>query len=172
MNLKEKIRVVPDFPQPGISFKDITTLLKDGRAFRQAVRDLADRVRDRGVELVVGVESRGFLIGAPLAYELGVGVVVIRKPGKLPGPTVRVDYEKEYGPDALELHRDAIEPGQRVLLVDDLLATGGTIGAAARLVRELEGEIVAFAFLVELTFLNGRARLGGRPVVSLVTYDR
>lgn len=170
-DLKAKIRVIPDFPQPGVSFKDITTLLQDGPAFREAVKSLAQRVRGHEADLVVGVESRGFLIGAPVAYELGIGVAVIRKPGKLPGETVRVTYEKEYGPDVLELRRDAITAGQRILLIDDLLATGGTMSAAAELVRRLGGEIAGFGFLAELTFLNGRERLGGFPVVSLIRYD-
>lgn len=171
MDLKRMIRVIPDFPQPGISFKDITTVLKDPQGLRQTVQTMADHFRDRDVDLIVGVESRGFLIGAPLAYELGTGFVLVRKPGKLPAATLRVDYEKEYGTDALEIHKDAVQPGQRVLLVDDLLATGGTIAAAAELVEQLGGEIVGFAFMIELAGLQGRARLGDREIFTLVRYD-
>lgn len=171
MDLKRMIRVIPDFPQPGISFKDITTVLKDPEGLRYTVKTMADHFRDRGVDLIVGVESRGFLIGAPLAYELGTGFVLVRKPGKLPAATLRVDYEKEYGTDALEIHKDAVQPGQRVLLVDDLLATGGTIAAAAELVERLGGQIVGFAFMIELAGLKGRERLGDREVFTLVRYD-
>lgn len=171
MDLRSMIREIPDFPKPGINFKDVTTLLKDGAALRHSVKAMADRFRDHDVELVVGVESRGFLFGAPLAYELGTGFVLVRKPGKLPGPVTRVEYALEYGTDALEIHTDAINPGQRVLIVDDLLATGGTVGATVELVRRLEGEIAGLAFLVELTFLKGRERLAGYDVLSLVTYD-
>lgn len=171
MNLKRMIRVIPDFPQAGISFKDITTVLKDPDGLRFSVQEMARHFRNRGVDLIVGVESRGFLIGAPLAYEMGTGFVLVRKPGKLPAESLRVEYEKEYGTDALEIHRDAVEPGQRILLVDDLLATGGTIGAAAQLVEQLGGEIVGFAFMVELAGLNGRERLGDREVFTLVRYN-
>ncbi|MBE3577075.1 MAG: adenine phosphoribosyltransferase [Limnochordales bacterium] len=169
--LKAKIREVADFPTPGVSFKDITTLLKDAEAFRFTVKTLADRYRADRPDLVVGIESRGFLLGAPIAYELGCGIVVVRKPGKLPAERVRVEYELEYGKDALEVHRDAIQPGQRVLLVDDLLATGGTSWAAAELVKRLGGEIVGFAFLIELAYLRGRQRLTGYRVEALVTYE-
>lgn len=169
--LKAKIREVADFPTPGVSFKDVTTLLKDAEAFRFAVKALADRYRNDRPDLVVGIESRGFLLGAPIAYELGSGIVVVRKPGKLPAERVRVEYELEYGKDALEVHTDAIQPGQRVLLADDLLATGGTSWAAAELVKRLGGEIVGFAFLIELAYLGGRQRLAGYPVEALVTYE-
>lgn len=169
--LKAKIREVPDFPTPGVSFKDITTLLKDPQAFHYAVATLADRYRSARPEVVVGIESRGFLLGAPIAYELGCGIVVVRKPGKLPAERVRVDYQLEYGQDALEVHKDAILPGQRVLLVDDLLATGGTSWAAAELVRKLGGEILGFAFLIELAYLSGRRRLEGFRVEALITYE-
>lgn len=169
--LKAKIREVPDFPTPGVSFKDITTLLKDPQAFHYAVATLADRYRSVHPEVVVGIESRGFLLGAPIAYELGCGIVVVRKPGKLPAERVRVDYQLEYGQDALEVHKDAILPGQRVLLVDDLLATGGTSWAAAELVRKLGGEILGFAFLIELAYLSGRRRLEGFRVEALITYE-
>jgi len=176
LDLKALIREIPDFPRPGVNFKDITTAMKHPEALRYIVQSMADHFRDRGVEMVVGVESRGFIFGAPLAYELGTGFVLVRKPGKLPAERIRVDYQLEYGMDALEIHRDALRPGQRVLLVDDLLATGGTISAAARLVQELQGRIVGFAFLIELAFLRGRERLaqfgiGPQDVLALVRYE-
>ncbi|MFS8533739.1 MAG: adenine phosphoribosyltransferase [Limnochordales bacterium] len=174
MDLRSLIREVPDFPKPGVNFKDITPLLTNGEALRYAVQRMADHYRDRKPELVVGVESRGFTVGAPLAYELGVGFVLIRKSNKLPAEKIRVEYELEYGKDALEIHVDAIRPGQRVLIVDDLLATGGTMEAAARLVEQLKGQIVGFAFLIELAFLKGRERLrklGNYEILSLVTYE-
>lgn len=171
MDLKSLIRIVPDFPEPGISFKDITTLLKDGQALREVVRGMADAFRNDGVDVVAGVESRGFIFGSPVAYELGVGFVVVRKPGKLPSDKYHVDYALEYGTDSLEMHKDAIKPGQRVLMVDDLLATGGTISAAADLVRLAGGEIVGYAFVIELAYLGGRRRLDGAKVHSLVVYD-
>ncbi|HEY8418571.1 MAG TPA: adenine phosphoribosyltransferase [Limnochordales bacterium] len=171
MDLRSLIREVPDFPKPGINFKDITTLLTNGEALRYVIKRMADHFRDKRPERIVGVESRGFLLGAPLAYELGVGFVLIRKPNKLPAAKIRVEYELEYGSDALEIHVDAIQPGQRVLIVDDLLATGGTMQAAARLVEQLQGQIIGYAFLIELAFLNGRRRLGDYEILSLVTYD-
>ncbi len=145
-------------------------MLKDPEALRYTVRTMADYYRDKRIEMVVGVESRGFLFGAPLAYELEAGFALVRKPGKLPAETVRVDYQLEYGTDALEIHKDAINPGQRVLVVDDLLATGGTIGAAAKLVEMLRGEIVGLAFVIELAFLGGRQKLSKYDIFSLVTY--
>ena len=141
------IREVLDFPKEGVSFKDITTVIRDGQALRYCIRTMADYFRPKTPEIVVGVESRGFLLGAPLAYELGVGFV-LRKPGKLPAATERIQYQLEYGTDALEIHRDSFSPGTRVLMVDDLLATGGTIKAAAELVERLQGEIVGFSFLL------------------------
>ncbi|MBO2520652.1 MAG: adenine phosphoribosyltransferase [Firmicutes bacterium] len=170
-DLKALIREIPDFPKPGIGFKDITTVLKDAGAFRQTVQLMADPFRDDKVDAVVGVESRGFILGAPIAYELGCGFVLVRKAGKLPSDTISTTYQLEYGTDTLEIHTDAISPGQRVLIVDDLLATGGTISAAADLVRKLSGEIVGFSFFVELKFLKGRERLKGYRVHSLVVYD-
>jgi len=172
MDLKSKIRVIEDFPQKGISFKDITTLLNDGEAFHEVISRMADYCRGRNVEAVVGVESRGFLFGAPLAYELGLGFTLIRKPGKLPAETLKVEYDLEYGKDALEIHTDAIAPGQRVVIVDDLLATGGTISAAAQLVERVGGEIAGFLFVIELESLGGRKKLEGYDVFSLVKYDR
>lgn len=170
MNLKEHIRVIPDFPQPGIRFKDITTLLNNGPAYKEVIDTLAERYRDKGIELVAGPEARGFVIGAPLAYALGVGFVPIRKSGKLPGETVEAGYDLEYGKDKLAVHKDALRPGQRVLIADDLLATGGTISTTLNLIRQLGGEIVGAAFLIELTYLNGRDKLPGIEVVSLAQY--
>lgn len=171
MELKSLIREVPDFPKPGINFKDITTLLQNGPAFGQAIDTMARHFQDRRPELIVGAESRGFLLGAPLAYEMGCGFVLVRKPGKLPAAVERVTYDLEYGQDTLEIHRDAIIPGQRVLIVDDLLATGGTISATVELVRKLGGNIVGCAFLIELDFLNGRERLTDIEVLSLIHYS-
>src|SRR5436305_15080105 len=159
IDLTTKIREVPDFPIKGILFRDITTLLQDGEAFRAAIDELAARVADLEVDVVVGMESRGFIFAAPLAYKLGVGFVPVRKLGKLPCETVRVEYDLEYGSNTLEMHRDAIRPGQRVLIVDDLLATGGTVGATIKLVEELGGQVVGAAFLIELTDLGGRAQM-------------
>lgn len=171
MDLKEKIRVIPDFPKPGISFKDITTLLKDAEALRETVKRLADHFRDHGVEMIVGVESRGFILGAPLACEMGLGFTLIRKPKKLPGSVVAVEYNLEYGTDSLEIHTDAFPPGTKVLVVDDLLATGGTIEAAIELIHKLGGEIAGLAFLIELSYLGGRAKLADYDIFSLVGYD-
>lgn len=163
--------MVPDFPKPGISFKDITTLLNDPEALRYTVDTMADHFREQKVDMIIGVESRGFILGAPLAYAMGLGFTLIRKPGKLPGEVLRVEYDLEYGTDALEIHQDAFSPGARVVVVDDLLATGGTIRAAADLVEKLGGQIAGFAFLIELAFLGGRSKLGTADVLTLVTYD-
>lgn len=171
MDLKSLIREVPDFPKPGISFKDITTLLKNGEALRHVTDQFAAHFQSANPDVVVGAESRGFLFGAPLAYKLGTGFVLVRKPGKLPAATEKVSYDLEYGQDSLEIHADAIKPGQKVLIVDDLLATGGTISATAELVKRLGGEIVGFAFIIELDFLKGRDKLAGYDVLSLVHYD-
>src|SRR5437879_4441652 len=159
IDLASTVRVIPDFPVKGIPLRDITTLLQDPHAFRSAIDALHERVRDLNIDLVVGMESRGFIFAAPLAYLLGVGLVPVRKLGKLPGDTLSVEYELEYGSNTLEIHRDAIGPGQRVLIVDDLLATGGTVLATVDLVRQLGGEIAGAAFLIELEDLGGRARL-------------
>jgi adenine phosphoribosyltransferase len=171
------VRDVPDFPKPGITFKDITPLLADAAGFALAIDSLATKVRSLGVKAVVGIESRGFIIGAPVARALGTGFVPVRKPGKLPARTHRVDYALEYGSDALEMHHDAMAPhghGVAVLIVDDVLATGGTAKATAELVRSAGGVVAGFAFLLELSFLNGRTRLGhgaaAPPVVSLLAY--
>jgi adenine phosphoribosyltransferase len=168
--LKTKIRHIPDFPKPGILFYDITTLLNDQQGFRDAIDALASPYRDRGVEQVVGIESRGFILGAAVATALGAGFVPIRKPGKLPSRTYREEYALEYGTDGLEIHEDAVRSGQRVLLVDDVLATGGTARAASGLVRRIGGELVGLSFLIELNFLNGRGKLVGEDVYSVLQY--
>lgn len=170
MDLEKYIRTIEDFPKEGISFKDVTTLLKEGDAFKYAVKSIADKLRDLQVDLIVGPEARGFIFGAPVAYELGVGFVPVRKPGKLPAETVRYEYELEYGMDALEIHKDSIKKGARVALVDDLLATGGTILSAVKLVEQLGGEVVHVGFLIELEFLNGRDNLKGYDVSSIIKY--
>ena len=169
-DLLSKIRDIPDFPKPGIQFKDITTLLKDGPSFKAAIDGLLAQIGDRKVDAVVGMESRGFIFGAPVAYAFGVGFVPVRKLGKLPADVVSVEYDLEYGSATLEMHKDAIAPGARVLIVDDLLATGGTVAGTIELVKQLQGEIVALAFLIELTFLKGRERLQGHDIVTLVRY--
>ena len=171
IDLRQLIRSVPDFPKPGIVFRDITPLLADPAGLDQAVAQLADPYRDRKVDLVAAVESRGFIFGAAVARQLGAGFVPIRKPGKLPAATTKASYQLEYGSDTIEIHTDAISPGQRVLLLDDLLATGGTMAAACQLVQGLGGEIVGIAFLIELAFLNGRAKLTDYEILSLITYD-
>lgn len=171
MDLRALIREVPDFPKPGVNFKDVTTVLTDGQALRYVIKRMVDHFGPHRPDRIVGVESRGFLLGAPLAYELGVGFVLVRKAGKLPAEKISVEYELEYGRDSLEMHVDSIEPGQRVVVVDDLLATGGTMAATAELVERLKGEIIGFGFLIELTYLGGRSRLGDYDILSLVQYD-
>jgi adenine phosphoribosyltransferase len=166
-----KIRTVPDFPKKGIMFRDITTLIGDKDAFHRSVDLLADRYGNRGVDKIVSVESRGFIFGAPLAYVLKAGFVPVRKPGKLPAAVTRQEYSLEYGTDAIEMHTDAITRGENVLLLDDLLATGGTIRAAADLVRRAGGNIVGLAFLIELSFLHGRDKLKEFDVYSILQYD-
>jgi adenine phosphoribosyltransferase len=169
-DLRAKIREVPDFPKPGILFYDITTLLKDADAFREAIQLLTEPYQDQRVDIVVGMESRGFIFSAPMAYQLHAGLVPVRKLGKLPAETVSVEYALEYGTNTLEVHKDAIAPGQRVLIVDDLLATGGTVHGTIELVQRLEGEVVGLAFLVELLFLKGRERLKGHDIHSVIQY--
>lgn len=171
MDLKSKIRVVLDFPKPGISFKDITTLLKDREAYVYTIDSLVAFCKDKGAELIVGPEARGFVLGAPVAYALKVGFVPVRKPGKLPAETVRYEYGLEYGSDVLEIHKDAIQPGQKVVVVDDLLATGGTALAAVKLVEKIGGIVTGVAFVIELSYLNGRKTLEGYDVYSVITYD-
>ena len=169
--LRAKIRDIKDFPTEGILFKDITTLLKDGPAFRSVIDALAKRYTTSGVDIVVGIESRGFIFAGALAHQLGSGFVPVRKLGKLPAKTVEVEYELEYGRSALAIHEDAIERGQRVLIADDVLATGGTMAATIRLVEQLGGKVVGVAFLLELAFLKGRQKLGAYPIDSLIVYD-
>ena len=171
MDLYDVVRIIPDFPKPGVSFKDITTLLKNGKALRYVIDQMAEHFQNSDIDVILGVESRGFLFGAPLAYKMGTGFVLVRKPGKLPAHTLKASYELEYGQDTLEIHEDAVQPGQRVLLVDDLLATGGTMAATAKLVRDLKGEIAGYAFVVELTYLNGRDKLGDHEILSMLKYD-
>lgn len=171
MNLKEYIRNIPNFPKPGILFRDITPLLSDAQAFRHSIRQFASHFSDVKPTAILAAESRGFIFGAPLALELGVSFVPIRKPGKLPFETHRFQYDLEYGSDSLEMHIDALPAGSRVLLIDDLLATGGTIEACKRLAEQSGAEVVGCGFLVELTFLNGRSRLKDCEIVSLIQYD-
>ena len=171
MDLKEKIRVIEDFPKEGISFKDITTLIGDGEAFKYSIDKIVEHLKDKNVDLIVGPEARGFIFGVPVAYALGVGFVPVRKKGKLPAETVSVDYGLEYGNDTLEIHKDAIKKGQKVAIVDDLLATGGTIEAVAKLVESVGGEVVSLDFAIELTELNGRDKLKGYDVLSLTEYE-
>jgi len=170
-DLRSAIRTVPNFPKPGIMFRDITTLLKDPRCLAQCVDLLAAHYGAQNIDIVAGVESRGFILGPALACRIGAGFVPIRKPGKLPAPTSRQEYTLEYGTDAIEIHTDAVARGSRVLLHDDLLATGGTIVAAQQLVEGLGGIVVGLSFLIELTFLNARKRLPGVEIFSLVRYD-
>ena len=169
-SLRAKIREVPDFPKPGILFYDITTLIREPAAFREAIDLMTEPYRDAEIDVVVGMESRGFIFSAPMALDLGAGFVPVRKLGKLPAETISVEYELEYGTNTLEVHRDAIAPGQRVLIVDDLLATGGTVLGTIDLVQQLKGEVVGLSFLVELAFLKGRDRLDGHRIHSVVSY--
>jgi adenine phosphoribosyltransferase len=169
-DLRARIREIPDFPKPGILFYDITTLLKDAAAFKEAIDLMLAPFADERIDVVVGMESRGFIFSAPMAYRLGAGLVPVRKLGKLPAEVLQVEYALEYGSNTLEIHRDAIQPGQRVLVVDDLLATGGTVKGTIELVERLQGTIVGLAFLVELAALAGRERLGGYRVSSIITY--
>ena len=171
MDLKEKIRVIEGFPKEGISFKDITTLVADGEAFKESIDRIAEHLRDKNVDVILGPEARGFIFGVPVAYALGVGFVPVRKKGKLPAETVSVDYSLEYGVDVLEIHKDAIKKGQKVAIVDDLLATGGTVDAVAKLVEKVGAEVVALDFAIELTELKGRDKLEGYEIMSLVQYD-
>jgi adenine phosphoribosyltransferase len=169
-DLRAKIREIPDFPKPGILFYDITTLLKDPGAYRDAIDLMIAPHRDSGIDLVVGMESRGFIFSSPIAYQLHAGLIPVRKLGKLPAETVSVEYALEYGSNTLEIHKDAIRPGQKVLIVDDLLATGGTVRGTIELVERLQGQIVGLAFLVELLALKGRERLQGFNTTSVIQY--
>jgi adenine phosphoribosyltransferase len=172
LDIKSKIRVIEDFPEKGISFKDITTLIKDGEAFQEVVNRIVDDLKGREVDYIAGPEARGFLLGAAVAYALGIGFIPIRKPGKLPAETVKHEYELEYGNNTLEIHFDAIEKGKKVAIVDDLLATGGTVLSAVKLIESIGGEVVALEFLIELEFLKGRDKLSNYHTNSLVKYDR
>ena len=171
MDLKDKIRVIEGFPKEGISFKDVTTLLNDKEGLKYAIDQFVNHLKDKSIDVVVGPEARGFLFGVPVAYALGVGFVPVRKKGKLPYDTISVEYDLEYGSDILEIHKDAIKKGQRVAIIDDLLATGGTIASVAKLVEQVGGEVVALDFVIELTELKGRDKLEGYDVKSLVQYD-
>ena len=170
MDLAKTIRSIPDFPVEGILFRDISTLTRDPDAFQEAIDALIDHYADKDIDLVVGIESRGFVFGAPMAYEMGAGFVMVRKPGKLPAEAISASYTLEYGTNTLEMHTDSIQPGQRVLLVDDLIATGGSAKAAAELIEQLGGKIVGIAFLIELTDLNGAEKLKDYEIFSLIQY--
>ncbi|MBZ2174403.1 adenine phosphoribosyltransferase [Schnuerera sp. xch1] len=172
MDLKSKIRVIEDFPEKGVSFKDITTLIKDNNAFVEAVNLLAKDLKDKDIDYIAGPEARGFLFGATVAYALGVGFIPVRKPGKLPADVVSYEYELEYGSNTLEIHKDAIGRGKRVAIVDDLLATGGTVMSTAKLIESAGGEVVAMEFLIELESLKGREKLKDYYINSLVKYER
>ncbi len=169
-DIQKLIRDIPDFPKPGIMFKDITPLLVNGPAFHKAIDMMAEHYKHQHIDQVVCVEARGFILGAPLAYKLGAGIVPVRKPGKLPHDTFQATYELEYGTDTLEIHKDAIPVGGRVLIADDVLATGGTVGGVLKLIEQLQGTVVGIAFLIELGFLKGREKIKGHDVFSLIRY--
>lgn len=171
MNLQNNIRIIDGFPKKGISFKDITTLLQDKDSFKYVVDKMAEYLKDKNIDLVVGPEARGFLFGAPIAYAISAGFIPVRKQGKLPYDTLSIEYELEYGSDILEIHKDAIKKGDRVALVDDLLATGGTTSSVVKLIEQAGGEIVTIDFVIELTDLKGREKLKGYDVLSLIKYD-
>jgi adenine phosphoribosyltransferase len=171
MNLKDKIRNVPDFPKKGIIFFDITTLIRDGEALKFSVDAMTDRYKGKKIDAIMGAESRGFIFGAAMAYKLGVGFIPVRKPGKLPYKTCQVSYDLEYGSSSLEMHTDAINKGDNILVVDDLIATGGTAKAMSQIIEKMGGKVVGFSFLVELSFLNPRKILKGYDVQALVEYD-
>ena len=171
MNLKERIRVIDNFPKEGISFKDITTLIADGEGLKEAIDKIVEHLKDKNIDLIVGPEARGFIFGVPVAYALGIGFIPVRKPGKLPGEVISVNYGLEYGEDELQIHKDAIKPGQRVAIVDDLLATGGTVEGVAKLIEQAGGKVASLDFVIELTELNGKGKLKGYDVLSLVKYD-
>lgn len=170
MDLKQYVTTVPDWPKPGIQFKDITTLMDNGEAYRYATDQIVAYAREKAIDLVVGPEARGFIIGCPVAYSLGVGFAPVRKEGKLPRETVKAEYGLEYGKDVLTIHKDAIKPGQRVLITDDLLATGGTIDATIRLVEQLGGVVAGIAFLIELSYLEGRNKLDNYDILTLMEF--
>ncbi|WP_409270775.1 adenine phosphoribosyltransferase [Neobacillus sp. SCS-31] len=170
MDLKQFVTIVPDWPKPGINFKDITTLMDNGEAYKYATDQIVEYAREKKIDLVVGPEARGFIIGCPVAYSLEVGFAPVRKEGKLPRETIKMSYGLEYGKDVLTIHKDAIKPGQRVLITDDLLATGGTIEATIKLVEELGGVVAGIAFLIELTYLEGRKKLEGYDLLTLMKF--
>lgn len=170
MDYKEFVALVPDWPKEGVDFKDITPLMNDGKAFRSSVNEIVEFAKEKEIDLVVGPEARGFIVGCPVSYALEVGFVPVRKEGKLPREVIKVNYGLEYGENVLTIHKDAVKPGQRVLITDDLLATGGTIEATIKLVEELGGIVVGCAFLIELSYLNGKEKLEGYDVLSLMTY--
>jgi adenine phosphoribosyltransferase len=170
MDLRQFVTIVPDWPKPGIKFKDITPLMNDGEAYKYATDQIVEYARQQNIDVVVGPEARGFIIGCPVAYSLGVGFAPVRKEGKLPRETIKVSYGLEYGKDVLTIHKDAIKPGQRVLITDDLLATGGTIEATIKLVEDLGGIVAGIAFLIELTYLEGRDKLNGYNVLTLMDF--
>jgi adenine phosphoribosyltransferase len=170
-DIKKSIRNIPDFPRKGIGFKDITTLLKDGDLFAEAIDYMYDHYRDKKIDLITAIESRGFIFGAALAYKLNIGFIPIRKAGKLPGETISESYQLEYGTDSLEIHKDAIKPGNKVLLVDDLLATGGSAKAACNMIERLNGIITGIVFLIELSFLHGREKLKKYDIHALINFD-
>ena len=171
MELKDSIRIIENFPKDGISFKDITTLLQDGNVLKYTIDGMVAYLKDKHVDVIVGPEARGFLFGVPVAYALGAGFVPVRKPGKLPYETIEIEYELEYGTDKLEIHKDAIKPGQKVAIVDDLLATGGTVAAVTKLIEQMGGIVVSLNFVIELTKLNGKGKLQDYDIMSLVKYD-
>ncbi|MBU3158614.1 adenine phosphoribosyltransferase [Clostridium frigoris] len=171
MELKNSIRVIENFPKKGISFKDITTILQDGKVLRRTIDDIVEYLKDKKVDVIVGPEARGFLFGVPVAYALGAGFVPVRKPGKLPYETLQIEYELEYGTDKLEIHKDAIKPGQRVAIVDDLLATGGTVAAVTKLIEQMGGDVISLNFVIELTDLHGKEKLKDYDIMSLVKYN-
>lgn len=170
MDLKQYVTIVPDFPKPGIQFKDITTIMDKGEVYKYATDQIVNYAREKKIDVVVAPEARGFIIGCPVAYALGVGFVPVRKEGKLPREVIRVEYGLEYGKDVLTMHKDAIKPGQRVLITDDLLATGGTIEATIKLVEQLGGIVAGIAFLIELTYLEGREKLKGYDILTLMQF--
>ncbi len=170
LDLKKIVRDIPDFPKPGIVFKDITTLLKDREAFKYAIDKMVERYKGEDIDVIVGIESRGFIFGPILAYHLNAGFIPVRKPGKLPAETVTESYDLEYGKDSVEMHKDSINPNNKVLIVDDLLATGGTAQATAKMIEKLEGIVIGFAFLIELEFLKGRDKIKKYSIFSLIKY--
>ena len=169
--VRTKVRDIPDFPKQGIIFKDITTVIKDAEAFKRVIDFFTEKLKDKNVDYIVGIESRGFIFAGPIAYNLGIGVIIIRKPGKLPADTEKLTYDLEYGTDTIEIHKDAIEKGKKVVIIDDLLATGGTAAAACKLVEKVGGKVVANCFMIDLTFLNGKDKLPDDiEIITMVDY--